>query len=148
MTKQVSSGGNITYYINEDSGVVVAKIIMESYEPFEIVESIVSRIIRADQHNAPYEIFACGGFRSIKLPKYCTGIARCSPKDTFDVETGKKIALARAQQKYHALLSKSLDRISDHFCRIVMAINGRMNFELEQAEKYAAIICDEVSGAV
>ena len=136
MRKEVSGGGNVTYYINEEAGVVVAKINAEKYEPFNVAESVIDKIRRADEHNSPYEVFACGGFKKLMLDKAYVGVAKCSPEDKFDLETGKKIALARAQVKYHAALHDSLWVMATYFGDISMALGKRSEFEAEQAIKY------------
>ncbi len=41
-----------------------------------------------------------------------TGKAKCSPEDTFDVELGKKISLARAWMKYDVAKLKELQEIN------------------------------------
>lgn len=133
--KQVSGGGNVTYYINEEAGVVVAKINAEEYEPFNVAESVITKLRKADEHNAPYDVFYCGG-HGLMLDKSYVGVARCSPEDKFDLETGKRIALARAQVKYHTALHDSLYEIAMYFMEIGASINRRSYFEAEQAVKY------------
>ena len=133
--KQVSGGGNVTYYINEEAGVVVAKINAEKYEPFNVAESVISKLRKADEHNAPYDVFYCGG-HGFMLDKSYVGVAKCSPEDKFDLEIGKKIALARAQEKYHAKLSVSLCNMAIYFREISDALYRRAQHEGDQRTKY------------
>ena len=49
------------------------------------------------------------------------GIAKCAPGDTFDVERGKRIALARAENKVYLSSLKHLDRFMEQIAVIVNA---------------------------
>lgn len=63
---------SVKTYVNEEKGVVVTKII-EVTKGFNFFDDI-------------YDVYQ--------------GKAKCSPEDKFDVETGKKLSLARAWLKY------------------------------------------------
>ena len=49
------------------------------------------------------------------------GIAKCAPEDTFDVERGKRIALARAENKAYLSALKHLDKFMEQIAFIVNA---------------------------
>lgn len=49
------------------------------------------------------------------------GIAKCAPGDTFDVERGKRIALARAENKAYLSALKHLDKFMEQIAFIVNA---------------------------
>ena len=49
------------------------------------------------------------------------GIAKCAPEDTFDVERGKRIALARAENKAYLSALKHLDKFMEQIAVIVNA---------------------------
>ena len=49
------------------------------------------------------------------------GIAKCAPGDTFDVERGKRIALARAENKAYLSALKHLDTFMEQIGFIVNA---------------------------
>ena len=49
------------------------------------------------------------------------GIAKCAPGDTFDVERGKRIALARAENKVYLSALKHLDKSMEQIAVIVNA---------------------------
>lgn len=49
------------------------------------------------------------------------GIAKCAPGDTFDVERGKRIALARAENKVYLSALKHLDGFMEQIAVIVNA---------------------------
>ena len=45
-----------------------------------------------------------------KIKDTYRGIAKCDPRDTFDVEYGKKLALERAKKKRAKAVNKALDK--------------------------------------
>ena len=49
------------------------------------------------------------------------GVAKCAPEDTFDVERGKRIALARAENKVYLSALKYLDKFMEQIAVIVNA---------------------------
>ena len=49
------------------------------------------------------------------------GISKCAPEDTFDVERGKRIALARAENKVYLSALKHLDEFMGQIAVIVNA---------------------------
>lgn len=135
--KEISKGGNVVYYINEQNGVVVAKILCDRYEAYDVVESIVRKFVRSDVANSPFDVCFNGlDTDKFNLDEYYTGIAKCSPDDTFNAETGKRIALAKAQAKYHTDINDKLARMSLYFCRISQLIERRAVQEHEQILRY------------
>lgn len=48
-----------------------------------------------------------------KRLKSMRGIAKCDPKDTFDVDTGKKIAFLKLRRKYNSYLWKLAMKINN-----------------------------------
>ena len=142
VVKEVSKGGNVTYYINQDAGVVVAKINSEESEAYEIMESIADKNLRSDLNNCPAFIYSRTGCAKYALDQYYIGIAKCSPKDKFDTEIGKKVALARAQEKYHTALMSNLSKMASYFGEIASLITCRACKEHEQIEKYRRARCE------
>ena len=52
------------------------------------------------------------------------GIAKCAPEDAFDVERGKRIALARAENKVYLSALKYLDKFMEQIVVIINAYDG------------------------
>ena len=135
--KEVSKGGNVTYYINADEGVVTARIEGNKYEAYHIITSIVDKLKGSDRANSPFDAWAdFSSLNTFRMRPYYIGVARCMENDTFDVETGKRIALAKAQEKYHSDLKKRLSMMSMYFCEISQRVERRALSELEQSRLY------------
>lgn len=144
--KQVSNGGNVTYYINEEAGVVVAKIECMHREPDEIVESISWKLRRSDSRMEGINTYLAGDNSRYELRPYYTGVAKCSPDDTFDIEVGKRIALARAQIKYHEALGDILLDIAESVSVFVQTIADRASREYDMVDKYIAGASKTIAG--
>ena len=136
--KEVSKSGNITYYINEDEGVVTARIEGNKFEAYRIVTSIVDRLKGSDRANSPFNAWADynSSLNTFRMRPYYIGVAKCMENDTFNVETGRRIALAKAQEKYHSDLKKRLSMMSMYFCEISQRVERRALDELEQSRMY------------
>ena len=91
---------DIDFIVNEDNGAVVAKIADPDHIPKVLCDILAT---------APKELrFACASFviEYCKRLKGMRGVAKCDPKDTFDVDTGKKIAFLKLRKKYNNYLWK------------------------------------------
>lgn len=93
---------NVTYYINEEKRTVVAKIVPKATAFIEQIDSVARKMA----HTRNTAISPCLSdamsykiYESLLMKRHYTGKAKCSPNDVFDVETGKKLALARAKVK-------------------------------------------------
>ena len=60
-----------------------------------------------------------------KIKDTYRGIAKCDPRDTFDVEYGKKLALERAKKKRAKAVNKALDK---YVAALKESINKISNF--------------------
>lgn len=82
----------VQYVVNEDKKVVVC--ITEVYLDTPMIES---NSYSASFYNEMYR-------------ERVVGIAKCSPNDTFDVEIGKQIAYARAENKAYDIARKYVEK--------------------------------------
>lgn len=91
------------FYINEDKQLVTC--VLSAY-PQLLGNEKISRVCEAIAHyylsDADYEKF-CHCFT-------VTAYARLHPADTFDVETGKKVARAKAESKAYNFYARLIDR--------------------------------------
>lgn len=87
----------IIYHIDEEKRTVVARLI-------ECKEDLINQIENATRYfpefDLSYTIFH-KNYKDYKIPDEFIGIAKCDPRDIFDVEKGKEIAKARCLMKYH-----------------------------------------------
>lgn len=82
---------DVQYFVNEEKKVVVAKMVGCS-------GGLACDMCRKGFPPIP----------NFEINDTFIGKAKCSPDDTFDVETGKKIAFKRAYKKYVAAKKKAL----------------------------------------
>ena len=82
---------NTQTFVQEDKRLVVAKVLWQLVVPYPV--NYLLRLASMGK-NTEMDPFIYGE---------SVGIAKCSPEDTFDVEKGKKIAVARAES--HAYIS-------------------------------------------
>ena len=69
--------------------------------------------------------------------KTVRGVARCNPKDTFDFETGKKLATARCEQK---ILTKRAKYMENKLKRITANIERTQAYLREETEYYNKVL--------
>ena len=59
-----------------------------------------------------------------------TGVAYCSPEDTFDLEKGKKIALARAEAAAYNQMTEYIRGIRENLLALVEETDRFMNLSI------------------
>jgi hypothetical protein len=78
------------------------------------------------------------------------GVAKCAPEDGFDLEKGKKLAIARCALKIAKKRAKALDEIvNDGYARMDEATQNLLNMidranEANVAEAEAALALDNI----
>ena len=124
-----SKGGGVTYYIDEASGTVVAKLHCSKYDAIEAFARICENEFYSHFSDCPFEIndrrYNSTYSKKHLIKDYYIGKAKCSADDKFDPEFGKKLALNRAKAKYHDAVSMKLFDISRYIERIYSAISVR-----------------------
>lgn len=74
-----------------------------------------------------------------------TGVAKCSDDDVFDVERGKRIALAKAENKVYRKASCYLFRLQKHLCFLGSGIDKFLSKSFNQCshnDEFIQIISD------
>lgn len=102
-----NSDGNVSYSIDEEKGRVTATIHCGLYADARFIANKLIKYVNANNGQCPIRQAALYRPKRAMLTQY-SGVAKCHPNDVFDVEFGKRLALARAQAKYHIALRKSL----------------------------------------
>lgn len=129
----------ITYYINEDKKVVIAKINIEN-----IIEE-VNKALRV--RDISTYIVNKGMIRfDKKFPNYIninnytyidiTAKAICSKDDEFDVEIGKRIARERLLEKFYKIRLDYLRCIGDELSRQIDCVEDQMNYTWVRLDKF------------
>lgn len=127
----------ITYYINEDKKVVIAKININDI----IIE--VNKALRVKYVNR--YIIGEGSRRfKEKFPNYLNGHiyiditakATCSKDDKFDIEVGKRIARERLLEKFYKIRLDYLRCIGDELSRQIDCVEDQMNYTWVRLDKF------------
>ena len=64
------------------------------------------------------------------------GVAKCSPEDEFDLETGKRIAKARLLQKYYKKKEKVYLKVSEVAYQLAAVARNIENYCTDEYYKY------------
>jgi hypothetical protein len=110
--------GTPEYVVKEDSKIVIC------YLPYSF-ENWDKRIKRLVSNSFSFEDFndiipLYGDYAKIKA------VVRCKGNDVFDVQKGKKIALAKAENKVETRVLAILNRISYFFVESALVMKQRM----------------------
>jgi hypothetical protein len=97
----------VEYVINENKKTIVA--ILNDTDG-DAINYICKRI---------YELGTVGitDWDRYSIPKKFVGVAKCDPRDTFDIETGKIIAKKKCLDKYYKSLDKAILRYANDLYR-------------------------------
>ena len=114
-------GANIRHKVDINNRVVVCKI-----RPSKDILRLLNRFRR----------IAPDDFSTVKSSGEYKGVAKCSFKDDFDGEYGKKVATAKANIKYHKALIADLKKVRDKFLKSrIETINNELEREIEKLER-------------
>lgn len=102
-----NQNSNISYFIDEEKGRVEAVIRCGLCADARFIADKLTKYANANNGQCPIRQSTFYNPKRPMLTQY-SGIAKCHPDDVFNVEFGKRLALARAQFKYHFALRKSL----------------------------------------
>lgn len=100
---------NIDFIVNDDNGVVVAKIADPNHMPKVLYDILATAPKEFHVGHTSFIMDYCKRLKSMR------GIAKCDPKDTFDVDTGKKIAFLKLRRKYNSYLWKLAMKINNFY---------------------------------
>ena len=102
----------VKYLINEKNGIVTAWFEDCDLSKRELMEAELHGMLRNRCNSAEmYILLHASGVVEDFISRYSddrsfVGIARCNPTDTFDKETGKKIAFDRLRAKERRMINK------------------------------------------
>ena len=82
----------VDFIVKPNDGVVVARFVNPEELSYRIVEKIISP--KAELYISPKDVESL-----IERMSTVRGVAKCAPEGTFDVKTGKKIALSHLRYK-------------------------------------------------
>ena len=118
----------IIYHIDEEKRTVVARLI-------DCEDDLIDQIANATWQFSEYFPTA-SGCKDYFMPDEYVGIAKCDPRDIFDVEKGKEIAKARCLMKYHDAKYRAAAKAVKRIEEISNILNGIL-------EKQANIVDDK-----
>lgn len=110
--------GKPEYVIKEDSKVVICYL-PYSFENWDKrIKILVSSIFNFDDFDDIIPLY--GDYAKVKA------VVRCKGEDVFDVQKGKKIALAKAENKVEMKVLSILNIINNFFIESVFTLKQRM----------------------
>lgn len=116
--KEQKPGSHIIYLIDEENGIVQAKIatdlmyssIYDDCRKYDLMPDGVWDMQIEDKNS------------------YIIGTARCAAEDTFNIETGKSIARARMLQKYYTKKLKGFQSIAESLDKQLQDTEDLLNY--------------------
>lgn len=95
----------VDFIVKQNDGVVVARFANPEELSYRIVEKVISP--KSELYISPKDVEVL-----IERMSTVRGVAKCAPEDTFDVKTGKRIALSHLRYKtIRSILKLVLRRI-------------------------------------
>lgn len=147
--------GKITYYVNEEKRVVVAKVSNFHSELFKMLEKIAPfeksyRYLR-DSPRSPYYNFCDFLTKEVeKYPNEYYGIARAHITDEWDVEFGKRLARERVLKKINTVKSNVcsfiLENIMNYFISTVTERSLLYARKADRSENKINSLMGEIQG--
>ena len=115
----------VDFIVKENEGIVVAK--------FSEPESLAYRILNlVGNENAGFLVSWKDVDTILDRVSTVRGVAKCAPEDTFDVKTGKRIALSHLRFKtirsISKLISRHIEKIHKEHNRLLAMFDDGMNF--------------------
>ena len=107
--KEISKSGNVFYTIDEKNKVVIAELRVCPTNPQDIFDNTLCKKFPKNNEwpvNHRYD-----GVEKYMTKSSYIGKAICSPNDEFDIEYGKRLALARAKRNYSDALQRKFFNI-------------------------------------
>lgn len=115
----------VDFIVKEDEGIVVAK--------FSEPESLACRILKlVGNEDAGFQVSWNDVETILDRVSTVRGVAKCALEDTFDVKTGKRIALSHLRFKtirsISKLISRHIEKIHKEHNRLLAMFDDGMNF--------------------
>lgn len=119
----------INYSVIENR--VYARFAGDAHGSYELVSDIINNKDLSDDYKDKIRRYAD------KLTEHgLFGVAKCSPEDEFDLETGKKIAKARLLKKYYKKKEKIYLEVSEFAYQLYMFASRTGNYCTEAYYEY------------
>jgi len=125
---EVSKGGNVRFFINEEKRTVVARLNTDPDEPRAILDALCRRHSSTSKIGLLWALYSFNQNASVK--PYYIGKAICDKRDTFDVEVGKQIALKKAKIKLQSDVTDKLAKIYADLDTFVGQLGHRLMEEM------------------
>ncbi len=122
---------DVDYYVNEEKKVVVAKMT-------GCFNGLACDMCRKGYPAVP----------SFEIADAFIGKAKCSPDDTFDVETGKKIAFKRAYKKYVVAKKKAITAFLEENNKLVNELNDTVQKLIDSYDRADAHRTAEIKALI
>lgn len=115
----------VDFIVKPNDGVVVARFVNPEELSYRIVEKVISP--KAELYISLKDVEAL-----IERMSTVRGVAKCAPEDTFDVKTGKRIALSHLRYKtirsISKLVLKRVKAIQKEHARLTVMVNDGVEF--------------------
>ena len=118
---EYSKGGNIEYHIDEENRTVKAILYCSYRDPQMLFDKVVKNFIKG---NGVGPVAAGWDNEKYYINDYYVGKSKCHPDDTFDIEFGKKLALARVKQKYQNAVCSKVFKMRNYLSDLCFAIDN------------------------
>jgi len=127
--KEQKEGSAIIYLIDEENRTVTAKIPTKNLLEGALNDcgkySLVSWRVYETIENYPHTYFV--------------GTAKCAPEDTFDIETGKRLAAARMFKKYYKTKLMAFNKVAIDIDNDLTSCEDLMNYSWLAFNKFADV---------
>lgn len=115
----------VDFIVKPNDGVVVARFVNPEELSYRIVEKVISP--KAELYISPKDVESL-----IERMSTVRGVAKCAPEDTFDVKTGKRIALSHLRYKTIRSISKlvlrRIEAIHKEYDRLTVMVDDGVKF--------------------
>lgn len=115
----------VDFIVKPNDGVVVARFVNPEELSYRIVEKVISP--KAELYISPKDVEAL-----IERMSTVRGVAKCALEDTFDVKTGKRIALSHLRYKTIRSISKlvlrRIEAIHKEYDRLTVMVDDGVKF--------------------
>jgi len=115
----------VDFIVKLNDGVVVARFANPEELSYRIVEKVISP--KAEFYISPKDVESL-----IERMSTVRGVAKCAPEDTFDVKTGKRIALSHLRYKTIRSISKlvlrRIEAIHKEYDRLTVMVDDGVKF--------------------
>lgn len=118
------------YYVNKEKRTVVCVIESREYDALDYIEKGLGDI---NFYDTP---MTKKNEKNYLMPTRFVGVAKCSPQDEFNEETGRTLAFHRAKLKYDASFMRVVDYCIQQQCVVLDHMKNRFSHFLNKATEH------------